>query len=194
MDVSDRSGWKSDCILGGAISTAATFPTTANAFQTTNHASNGNAFVSKIDTTLSGGSSLAYSTFIGGSTGNGSNGEGLVGLAVDSGGKVSVVGYTLSSDYPVTATAYQSTSKAQYRMATSFLSQIDTTKSGSASLVYSTYFGGSAPTSPGELGEQGNGVTLIRVQIRLFENITHLENIGQNPTLILDARLGFGPV
>lgn len=145
--------------LGGAVPGGGSFPVTANAFQSTNRASNGNAFVSKIDTTQSGSSSLQYSTFLGGSTGNGSNGEALFGLSLDSNANVYVVGYTFSSDFPVTSSAYQSTSKAQSQMATSFLSRFDTTKTGTASLVYSTYFGGSAPSNAGQIGDEGNAVT-----------------------------------
>jgi RHS repeat-associated protein len=122
---------------GRALST--NFPITSNAFQTTNKSSNGNAFVARIDTTRSGSSSLIYSTYLGGhsrSTGQ----EGAQGIAADAKYNAYVTGLTCSSDFPFTQSAYQTSGSPD--QCSVFLSQIDTTKSGTSSLVYSTYFGG----------------------------------------------------
>jgi RHS repeat-associated protein len=108
------------------------FPTTANAFQSTLHSTYGNGFISRIDTTKSGSSSLVYSTFLGGS----GNWDQTNGIAVDANQNVYVGGMTSSSDFPLTASAYQ-TAVDTYN-GTGFLTQIDTTKSGSAGLIYST--------------------------------------------------------
>ena len=73
---------------------------------------------------------LSYSTFIGGSSGEGGNG-----IAVDSAGNAYIIGTSLSADYPVTAGAFSSASPG-----------IIVTKlnpQGSA-LVYSTFVGGTA--------------------------------------------------
>jgi hypothetical protein len=112
------------------------FPTTASAFQTTLNSSYGNGFISRIDTTKSGSSSLIYSTFLGGS----GNWDQTNGIAVDANQNVYVGGMTSSSDFPLTPSAYQ-TAVDTYD-GTAFLTQIDTTKSGSAGLIYSTVLEG----------------------------------------------------
>jgi hypothetical protein len=56
-------------------------------------------FVSKLN---SSGSALIYSTYLGGNTGDTG-----VGIALDSVGDAYVTGYTLSSDFPTTAGAFQ---------------------------------------------------------------------------------------
>jgi uncharacterized repeat protein (TIGR01451 family) len=87
-------------------------------------------FVAKIDPT---GSTLLYSTYLGGS-----EIEEVSGIAVDSAGNVYLTGYTFSSDFPgVTASSIQS-SNAGGRDA--FVAKLS--PAGSA-LLYSTYLGGS---------------------------------------------------
>src|SRR5258707_6194762 len=104
------------------------FPTTAGAVQTTN-AGSYDAFVTKLDAT---GSALVYSTYLGGS----SYDYGL-GIAVDKAGSAYVTGYTLSTNFPTTAGAVQTTNAGSYD---AFVTKLNPT--GSA-LVYSTYLGGS---------------------------------------------------
>ena len=91
-------------------------------------------FVTKFDTTQSGIASLAYSTYLGG------NGDGEMGrgIAVDGSGNAYVTGCTDSTDFP-TLNQYQTDQPGM----DVFVTKIDTTKSGNASLVYSTYLGGS---------------------------------------------------
>lgn len=81
------------------------------------------------------GSALLYSTYIGG---GGADYSGDV--AVSDNGMAYIVGRTLASNYP-TKNAFQSKSAGDIDIV---ISQFDTTKSGSSSLVYSTYFGGSS--------------------------------------------------
>ena len=70
---------------------------------------------------------LSYSTFIGGSSGEGANG-----IAVDNAGNAYIVGATLSTDFPITAGAFNPI------FTRIFVTKLNRT--GSA-LVYSTYFG-----------------------------------------------------
>ena len=90
-------------------------------------------FVTKIDPALTGAASLPYSTFLGGS--NYDRGKGI---AVDTGGHVYVTGYTRSDTFP-TLNPYQ---LARAGASDIVIVKLDTTLSGSASLLYGTYLGG----------------------------------------------------
>jgi hypothetical protein len=122
-----------------------------NAFQATpSDVIDGNAFLTRIDTTKSGNASLIYSTYLGGTGANALNlgfADAGFGVAVDSSSNAYIVGATSSTDFPTTNTnAFQpnTTPPAAVANGTVFVSRIDTTKSGNASLVYSTYLGGEA--------------------------------------------------
>lgn len=106
------------------------FPTTPGAFQTTFQGSNNRAFVSKLNAT---GSQLIYSTYLGGS-----GGDEASGIAVDAAGDSFVTGSTRSSDFPITAHAFQTSFGTGIQRA--FVTRLS--NAGSA-LVYSTYLGGS---------------------------------------------------
>ncbi len=104
------------------------FPT-ANPLQAAFGGGTFDAFVTKLNPA---GSALVYSTYLGGSElGFGSD------IAVDDGGNAYVTGRTRSTDFPVTAGAFQ-TSKAEGG-ADVFVTKLSA--SGSE-LVYSTYLGG----------------------------------------------------
>jgi hypothetical protein len=111
-------------------------PTTAGAFQSTPGDSR-DAFVAKLDPT---GSSLVYSTYLGGSGRDSS-----AGITVDASGNAYVTGATNSTDFPTTAGAFQlffgggSTFQADFRASDAFVTKLNAT--GSA-LIYSTYLGG----------------------------------------------------
>jgi len=117
------------------------FPVTPGAFQTVNKASfpGSNAFISKLNTT---GTALMYSTYLGGSGGNFLDGTFFVdyasSIAVDIAGNAYVTGATNSTDFPVTAGAFQTTGPED-AWTKAFITKLST--DGSA-LVYSTYFGG----------------------------------------------------
>jgi Beta-propeller repeat len=108
------------------------FPTTPGGFQTVLGGGT-DAFVTVLNPT---GSGLVYSTFLGGTA----NDEGFK-IAVDSLGKAYVTGVTASSNFPTTSGAFQATFGGGRTDA--FIAKLDPTKSGSASLVYSTFLGGS---------------------------------------------------
>jgi hypothetical protein len=97
------------------------FPTTAGASQAT-YGGSTDAFFAKIDPALSGTASLIYSSYFGGS-----GGAAATGIALDGAGTVYLEGYTTSLGI--------SSSKL-------FVAKIDPALSGAASLVYSTYLGG----------------------------------------------------
>jgi len=127
-------------------------PALRNGFQQSLQSANGNAFLAKINTTLSGTASLIYSTYLGG---NGANlginfaGDQANGVAVDTSSKAYLAGVTSSTNFPTTATVptisnagYQATLTAGNTVDAGFVSVIDTTKSGTNSLFYSTYLSG----------------------------------------------------
>jgi hypothetical protein len=117
---------------GNAYISGATFstdyPTTAGAFDTT-YAGSGDFMVTKVNPT---GSGLVYSTYLGG-TGN----EASFAITLDSTNHAWVTGPSESSDYPVTADAFQPVRAGDYDAVITKLS-ID----GSA-VEYSTFLGGS---------------------------------------------------
>jgi hypothetical protein len=116
----------SDALVTG-YTESTDFPT-ANALQPTNHGG-ANAFVTRL---RADGSALVYSTYLGGS-----GGDGGTGIAVDpTTGDVLVPGTTTSTNFP-TANALQPTNHGS---ANAFVARL--TPDGSA-LVYSTYLGGS---------------------------------------------------
>ena len=83
------------------------FPITGNAFQanrTTTCTTCFNAFLTELD---AHGSSLMYSTYLGGSSGNGGNQEGGRSVALDAAGHAYVAGIARSFDFPTTSSALQ---------------------------------------------------------------------------------------
>ncbi len=149
-----------------AGTTASTdFPTTANALiqspLTTNPS--GTAFLTKIDPTLSGKASLLYSSYIGGTNGDLANA-----VAADANGNAYIGGLTFSSpgtpgsgNFAVTSGAVQAT--PANNVGTGFLTRIDTTQSGTGSLIYSTYLGGNAVHIANFLQDFGDAVTGVAV-------------------------------
>src|SRR5207302_10589532 len=117
---------------------SADFPITASAFQSTT-GGNGDAFVAKLN---AAGTALVYSTYLGGSGGDLGNG-----IAVDASGNAFVTGQTGSTDFPITASAFQSTTGGN---GDAFVATLN---AAGTALVYSTYLGGSG-------GDLGNGIAM----------------------------------
>jgi hypothetical protein len=114
-------------------------PTTANAFQATylggTGIANGEAYLAQINPALSGPSALLYASYLGGSGGDAGSA-----IAVDGAGNVYLAGSTLSTNFPTTAGAFQRTLGGGWD---AFVAKFNPALSGAASLIYSTYLGGS---------------------------------------------------
>jgi hypothetical protein len=107
------------------------FPVTAGSFQTTYQGgASDDVFVTKLN---SNGSSLIYSTYLGGS--NQDRGRGI---AVDSSGNAYITGFTFSFNFPTTAGAFRTSLQGALN---AFVTKLNAT--GTA-LIYSTYLGGIA--------------------------------------------------
>jgi hypothetical protein len=135
------------------------FPVSPGAFQTTNRAAaeeSTNAFVAKLNAT---GTALVYSTYLGGSGGQGNyTGDKGNAIAVDAAGNVYVAGQTYSTDFPVTPGAFQTTNQAAAsNLTNAFITKLNPT--GTA-LVYSTYLGGSGGYRGGYAGDMGNAIAV----------------------------------
>ena len=116
----------------------------------------GSAFVTKLMPGNSGTAQLEYSSYLGGNTHDAG-----FGIAVDTNHDAYVVGVTLSTNFPTTPNAISTSLLNSHGSA--FLSEISTTAaSGPASLVYSTYFGGTNGTggTNGFFGDAASGVRI----------------------------------
>lgn len=112
------------------------FPTTDNAYQSSNNTEGGETvFVTEVSPD---GSTLLYSTYLGGSYQ-----EGGTSIGLDASGNFYVAGATWSLDFPVTTGAFQTEpgqnggeNYGEYGFVTAFAA-------GGQSLIYSTFYGGS---------------------------------------------------
>ncbi|WP_309495597.1 SBBP repeat-containing protein [Mechercharimyces sp. CAU 1602] len=114
------------------ITSSANFPITAGAFQTLPQGE-ANAFVSKVSPA---GTSLVYSTYLGGD--NEDQGRGI---AIDTNNQAFVTGCTNSTNFPITAGAFQTVFRGLEK---AFVTKLNDEGS---SLIYSTYLGGESRDS-----------------------------------------------
>jgi len=112
-------------------STTGGFPATAGAYQRTYGGGGHDAFLARVS--MDGG--LAYGTYLGGN-----DDDAATGVAVDGSSNAYVTGDAWSGNFPTTANAFQPTSKGQ---ADAFVAEIGAGLTGTASLVSSSYLGGS---------------------------------------------------
>src|SRR5205807_1796513 len=96
----------------------------------------------------SSGTAVLFSTVLGGSGAD--RGTGVV---VDSTGNAYVAGYTASPDFP-TQNAFQGFTGGGFD---AFVARIDTTASGAASLIFSTYLGGTGDDKAYGIGIDNTG-------------------------------------
>jgi hypothetical protein len=119
-------------VVGDTASTD--FPT-MSAFQPTCNAwSSGSCYTAFLSKLSADGSQLLYSTYLGGS-----GADDVIGVALDSSGYAYLAGETGSPDFPTTPNSMYPTLPVGCPGG-GFLSKFDTTASGAASLLYSTYF------------------------------------------------------
>ena len=143
------------------------FPVTANAFQKTFAGSGGNqrfrfgdAFVAKLNP---GGTSLVYSTYLGGS-----QDELGLGIAIDAAGNAYVTGTTLSANFPVAGNPVQRTFKGSggqpqllefpfpfFVAGDAFVAELNPSGSG---LIFSTFLGGSRDDTPLAIAVDTSGI------------------------------------
>jgi hypothetical protein len=112
---------------------SADFPATFSAYDTTFNGGENDAFVSKLDSSLS---TLLASTFLGG--GNSDDCSYYKSIAIDTDGNVYVAGYTYSTDFSVTLDAYDTIYNGGENDA--FVSKLS---SNLTALLASTFLGGS---------------------------------------------------
>ncbi|MET0623761.1 MAG: SBBP repeat-containing protein [Pyrinomonadaceae bacterium] len=147
-------------VTGETISTD--FPTTAGAAQTTFGGFNYDAYVTKLNPA---GTAVVYSTYLGG----GDTDQGFD-IAVDADGNAYVAGRTISTNFPVTAGAFQPAFGGGVYPGgiggDAFVSKLN--PEGTA-LLYSTYLGGSAT-------EYGYGVALDAARNVYVTGSTSSEN------------------
>lgn len=122
------------------------FPVTIGAYDTTFNGSFGTSevFVSKLNAT---GSNLVYSTYFGG-TGNDYGSA----ITVDTGKNSYITGYTASTDFPIIVGAFDTTYNGGSYDA--FITKLNST---GATLVYSTYLGGTGSDSGNDIGLDNMG-------------------------------------
>jgi hypothetical protein len=107
------------------------FPTTTNAWDRTFHGGSADGVAIRLDAS----GAVQYATYLGGG-----GWEELLDVAAEN-GLLYTVGLSGSTDFPKTADAFQG-SIASADFTDAVVSVLDPSKSGAASLVYSTYYGG----------------------------------------------------
>ncbi len=123
------------------------FPVTSGAFDASFDGVD-DIFVTKLN---ANGTGLVYSTFLGGALS-----EGAKGIAADGSGNAYVVGYTYSSDFPVTNGAFDSSLSSNY--IDTFVTKINP---GGTALVYSTFLGGGRADFCNGIAVDGSGSAYV---------------------------------
>lgn len=141
----------------GGLTSASNFPVTYGALQTSYGGGPFDGFVAKINPT---GSSLVYSTYLGGSQEDHVNG-----IALDSSGDVYLTGQTNSANFPVKGgfepqytAASCGSALSNFPCFESFVSELN--PAGSA-LVYSSYLGGTAASYGSDIALDSSGAAYV---------------------------------
>lgn len=128
------------------------FPVTAGGYLTANGGVR-RSFVSAIDSKLPGKDGLTYSTFFAGTKTD----EPTAIAAAN--GKIYVTGFTSSDDYPVTANAFQATRPGG--TFDGWVAEFDPSQTGTASLVSSTFLGGTSYDIPRSIAVAADGQVYV---------------------------------
>ncbi len=183
-------------LAGGIAGGSSTIPVTSGAFQNTTTAT-ASAFFVQVSAS---GSSINYATYL-----DGGSDTTAYSIAVDSSNMAYLTGVTSSTAFPTTTGAYQTNFAGN---TAGFVAKIDPTKTGSASLVYSTLLGNSQTTlygiavdSSGNAYVTGNAPSGFPVTTAAFQYKGYDSSSGGvyvtklNPTgtgLVYSAYLGYG--
>jgi len=190
-------------VAGTTASSDSSFPTTANAFQTSPEEVGTHGFLTKIVATQTQGNpitivyGLGYSTYL-----SGNSADFVTGLAIDGGCNQQacnayVTGRTTSTDpashyFPANPNAYQLFSQATAGSGDPqfFASKINTNGSGTYSMLYSTYFGSGSPigltVTGGGIGVDPNSSSTVNMYITGTTNMLPTTGTGSVP-ILLDA-------
>ena len=150
------------------------FPISPTAFQTIYGGGTTNAFIAKFDAT---GSTVLYSSYLGGNTE-----DAAYGIAVDGSANAYITGLTYSTNFPTTAGALQS---AFGGAGDAFVAKWNLNASGPASLIYSTYIGGSGL-------DQGNGIAVDNGGNAYVTGLTNSAGFGFTPAGFQSTNAGEG--
>jgi hypothetical protein len=131
-------------ITGRTMST--NYDITPGAFQTSNGGSY-DVFVTQLNST---GNGLIYSTYIGGS-----DLDYGYDIAIDGSGNAYITGITMSTNYDITAGAFQTTNGGIWDV---FVTKLNSTGTG---LIYSTYIGGTSTDVGNDIAIDGSGNAYI---------------------------------
>ena len=124
------------------------FPATTDGYQTTNPGES-DAWVMQLDPTA-GANAILYCSYLGGVSN-----EFVKAMTIDQNNLIYITGSTDGTDFPVTASALQSTIAANTH---AFVAVFDPSQQGSPSLLYSTYLGGSN-------NDEGDGIAVANGKV-----------------------------
>jgi hypothetical protein len=128
------------------------YPTTPGAWDTTHNVGQ-DVFVTRLDPSLSSAQQLLYSTFLGGADEDGAHE-----LSVDATGVVTIAGVTMSTNFPTTPNAWDTTHNGFRDV---FVTRLDPSLPSAQQLVYSTFVGGTAIDEAYGLSVDASGVVTI---------------------------------
>jgi hypothetical protein len=128
------------------------FPT-ASAYQGSVNGSGTEAFVAVIDPALSGASTLAYSTYLGGT-----NWDSGRAIAVAPDGTFWITGATYSGDFPTTGLGFE---QGYHGGGDAFVVHFNPDAGGTNSLLYSSYAGGSSTDEANSIAVDSHGRVVI---------------------------------
>ncbi len=131
----------------GVYTASSDFPTTGGAFDT----SLGGLYDGAVAKLSADGSTLVYSTYLGGSANN----DYLRAITVDGSGRAVVAGATDSSNYPTVAGSYDTSFGGNFD---AFVTKINATGTG---LVWSTFIGGTGSDGIDDLVLDGSGTIYV---------------------------------